>query len=474
MSLTLKPYQEYKDSGQAWLGRVPTNWNIVPAFAVFKERQQKNVGLREKQVLSLSYGRIIKKRDDALHGLVPASFEGYQVVEPGNIILRFTDLQNDQRSLRVGLVKDRGIITSAYVGLTLRDQLLPDYAYYLLHSADVQKVFYGMGSGLRQSLGFADLRRMPVVVPDIEEQKRIVRFLAATGLRTDKLIRAKRRMIQLLNEQKQAIIQQVVTRGLDPNIRLKPLGTGWNGDVPEHWEFRRAKQLCKAIIDCKNRTPEMVEGGEFTVVRTTNIRDGRFALDGSYPTDRGNYEIWTQRGAPRAGDVFFTREAPAGEACLVPGLDNLCMGQRMMYFRPDPALLDARFLLYSIYGPVGRTYVEHVSNGSTVGHLRLGDVYAFPILWCPVEEQRWLVQHIETSTSPLDCAIGQASREIVLLREYRTRLITDVVTGKLDLRGVELPELEEAEEIESLSGVADEELEDSEELVAADGGADAD
>jgi type I restriction enzyme S subunit len=170
------------------------------------------------------------------------------------------------------------------------------------------------------------------------------------------------------------------------------------------------------------------------VVRTTNIRHGRFDMRGSYPTDKRNFDIWTQRGAPRLGDVFFTREAPAGEACLVPDLPNLCMGQRMMYFRPAPDSLDARFLVHSIYGPVVRTYVEHACNGSTVGHLRLGQVSSMPLLWCPLDEQIRILNFIDRNTASLDVVIGQAEREIALMREYRTRLVADIVTGQLDVR----------------------------------------
>jgi len=209
-----------------------------------------------------------------------------------------------------------------------------------------------------------------------------------------------------------------------------------------HWDVRRAKQLGSRIIDCKNRTADAVPSSEFTVVRTTNIRHGRFNIVGSYQTDRRSFEIWTERGAPRVGDVFFTREAPVGEACLVPEIKNLCMGQRMMYFRPDPAVLDSEFLLHSIYGPVVRTYIEHVANGSTVGHLRLGQVSALPLLWCPLEEQQAIVRHIAKESEPLTTAIARTEREIALMQEYRTRLTADLVTGKLDVReaAAKLPE----------------------------------
>ena len=115
----------------------------------------------------------------------------------------------------------------------------------------------------------------------------------------------------------------------------------------------------------------------------------------------------------------------------------------MMYFRPDARILDPKFLVFSIYGPVGRTYIEHAVNGSTVGHLRLGQVSAFPLLWCPLSEQKNIVRHIEEATSPQTVAIRQAEREVALAREYRARLVSDVATGQLDVRAAaaKLPDL---------------------------------
>jgi type I restriction enzyme S subunit len=285
-----------------------------------------------------------------------------------------------------------------------------------------------------------------------------VRFLDWANGRLERAIRAKRKVIALLGEQKQAIIHRAVTRGLDPSVPLKPSGIPWLGDIPQHWEVRRAKQLCAAIVDCKNRTLEMVDGGEFVVVRTTNIRHGMFNPKGSYSTDRRNFDIWTQRGAPRVGDVFFTREAPVGEACHVPDQENLCMGQRMMYFRPNTAILDADFLLNSIYGPVVRRYIEIEANGSTVGHLRLGQVSALPLLWCSIKEQKAIVAHIATESAPLKVAISRLEREIDLLREYRTRLVADVVTGKLDVReaAARLPDEAPLDTIKDDADLADE------------------
>ncbi len=438
MIADLKPYADYKDSGLQWLGQVPAHWELRPAFGAFVPIGERNVGMREKTVLSLSYGRIVVKPAHKLHGLVPESFETYQIVNPGDIVIRTTDLQNDHTSLRVAIVRNRGIITSAYLALHVKVGVEPEFGYQFLNVWDMTKAIYGYGSGLRQGLDFSHFKRMPVALPPPAEQAAIVRFLSwATG-RLERTIRAKRNVIALLIEQKQAIIHRAVTRGIDPKVPLKDSGIAWLGDIPQHWEVRRAKQLCLAIIDCKNRTPDNIDGGQFTVVRTTNIRRGRFSLVGSFNTDQRNYEIWTQRGAPRVGDVFFTREAPVGEACLVPDLQNLCMGQRMMYFRPDPAVLDSTFLLHSIYGPIVRTYLNVEVNGSTVGHLRLGQVSALPLLWCRVEEQREIVEHIARECEPLDATISRFEREIELLAEYRTQLVANTVTGKLDVREMAL------------------------------------
>ena len=149
------------------------------------------------------------------------------------------------------------------------------------------------------------------------------------------------------------------------------------------------------------------------------------------------------------------------------------MGQRMMYLRPNPALLDPRFLILNIYGPLTRTYIELATNGSTVGHLRLGQVFALPILWCPVEEQREIISHVDEATADLEHACSRAQREIDLIREYRTRLIADVVTGKLDVRGVDL-----AADIDELAALdeplADDAIEDGEEFEPIEENIDAD
>jgi type I restriction enzyme S subunit len=244
----LKPYPVMKDSGVPWLGKVPEKWDVIPALATYKPKLVKNTGMVEKTVLSLSYGRIIVKPPEKMRGLVPESFETYQIVNPGNIIVRTTDLQNDHTSLRIGHSRNRGIITSAYLCLETTDRVSNEFGYQFLNTYDLLKIIYGFGSGLRQNLGFVDIKRMPVLVPPKDEQTAIVRFLDHADRRIRRYILAKQKLIKLLEEQKQAIIHRAVTRGLDPNVRLKPSGVEWLGMIPKHWEVRRLRYLIQGKL----------------------------------------------------------------------------------------------------------------------------------------------------------------------------------------------------------------------------------
>ncbi|MBK6286689.1 MAG: restriction endonuclease subunit S [Gammaproteobacteria bacterium] len=218
----LKPYAEYKESGQEWLGGVPAHWDLKPGHAAFAPRKESNRGMKEKIVLSLSYGRIKVKATDKQHGLVPESYETYQVVNEGNIIIRGTDLQNDHTSLRIGLSRNRGIISSAYLCLEAQTAITPDYGYQVLNVFDLTKAIYRYGSGLRQNLDHGEIKRLPIFLPPLDEQAAIVRFLDHANRKIDGFIRAKRKLIGLLNEQKQAIIHRAVTRGLHPDVPSNP------------------------------------------------------------------------------------------------------------------------------------------------------------------------------------------------------------------------------------------------------------
>ena len=261
-------YDQYKKSGIEWVGDIPSHWEETPVFSCFDATSEKNLDGKETNVLSLSYGNIIKRDVDTNFGLLPESFNTYQIVDVGDIILRLTDLQNDKKSLRVGLAKQKGIITSAYLKLKPKERLDSGFAYRLLHSYDTTKVYYGLGGGLRQSMKFEDFRRLPILIPPYEEQIQINRFLDYEVTRIDSLIEKQQTLIQLLKEKRQAVISHAVTKGLNPDAPMKDSGVEWLGEVPEHWEVLRLKHLISSLdsgcsVNAAVNRPEIVGDSTF-------------------------------------------------------------------------------------------------------------------------------------------------------------------------------------------------------------------
>jgi type I restriction enzyme, S subunit len=432
----LKPYPEYKESELPWLGQVPGHWELRPAFGAFVPNHERNHGMKEKTVLSLSYGRIVIKPAEKLHGLVPESFETYQIVNPGNIVLRTTDLQNDHTSLRVGMVRDRGIITSAYLALRVNAGVSPDFGFQFLNVWDASKAIYGYGSGLRQNLDFSHFKRMPVAVPPPDEQAGIVRFLDWVNGRLERAIRAKRKVIALLNEQKQAIIRRAVTRGLDPSVPFKPSRIPWLGDIPLHWDTRKVKFLVSTV------------GGMTPNKGVARFWEGR--IPWVSPKDMKRREIGDSQDHISEAALRETNIAlipPPAVLIVVRGMilartfptavttAPVTINQDMKALSPKPTL-DADFFVSLLTG-IQRDLLNLVEeSGHGTRCLRTDSWANFSVPLPPVPEQVRINKQLRLELAGLNGAVSHLEREIDLLREYRTRLVADVVTGKLDVREV--------------------------------------
>ena len=209
------PQAVMKDSGIDWVEMIPQHWDVLFLQQVAEERFVKNAGMLEDDLLSLSYGHIIRKDINTTDGLLPASFEGYQIVEKDDTVLRLTDLQNDHRSLRTGLVLERGIITSAYTCIKPRKNILPEYLQLQLHSADLCKVFYGLGGGVRQSIGYKDIRKLLMFVPPLEEQQEILDAIKRESASSLPCYNKLEEEITVLQELRTRLISDVVTGQID-------------------------------------------------------------------------------------------------------------------------------------------------------------------------------------------------------------------------------------------------------------------
>lgn len=437
MIADLKPYAGYKESGLSWLGQVPTHWDVRPAFGVFEPNQERNDGMKEKTVLSLSYGRIVIKPVEKLHGLVPKSFETYQIVNPGDIVLRTTDLQNDHTSLRVGMVRDRGIITSAYLVLRAKAGVNPDFGFQFLNVWDGTKAIYGYGSGLRQNLDFSHFKRMPVALPLPAEQSAIVRFLNWANGGLERAIQAKKKVAALLNEQKQVIIHRAVTRGLDPTVPLKPSGIPWLGDIPLHWSLKRFKFL--ATVNSGQVDPRRAAYRNLVLIAPNHIQSGSGRLlkqetADQQGADSGKYLV-------SKGQIIYSKIRPNLRKATIAPCDCLCSAD-MYPIAPTTTELSTQYFLILLLSQPFTKFAVDTSMRVAMPKVNR-EALANCWMWYPGEqEQADILEFIASESAPLDAAISRLEREIELLREYRTRLVADIVTGKLDVReaGARLPE----------------------------------
>jgi type I restriction enzyme S subunit len=406
--MSFRRYPKNHDSGVQWLGDVPEHWELRPLFGLVRERAESNKGMVEDNLLSLSYGRIIRKDIASNDGLLPQSFETYQVVRPGDIILRLTDLQNDKRSLRSALVEETGIITAAYLAVIPQGPI-PNFLSYLLRAYDVTKVFYSMGGGLRQSMNFGDVKRMPTLVPPEKEQAQIVKFLDHETSKIDGLIREQRRFMELLREKRQAVISHAVTKGLNPDVPMKPSGVQWLGDLPAHWKVLAIKRF-STLQRGYDLTDEERTDGPHPVVTSGGIN----GTHGSFMA-RGPGVVTGRYGS--TGRLFYV------EQDFWPHNTSLYVCD---YHGNYP-----RFVWYSLQTV---DFAAHSAKAAVPGIDR-NDIHVLPVAVPPDSEQAAIVEALDTETAALDALTAEAQRAIDLLHERRSALISAAVTGKIDVRG---------------------------------------
>jgi type I restriction enzyme S subunit len=425
------PYPKYKDSGVEWIDDIPINWYVNPLFTIAREREVINIGNFEKNVLSLSYGKLIDRDVSDNFGLMPDSFETYQVVKKGNIILRLTDLQNDKRSLRVGLAERQGIITSAYVCLDLIGSIASLYCYYLLHSYDLTKVFYSLGGGVRQTIKFQDLKWLPILIPSKDEQRAIAAFLDRETAKIDALVANNEKLIELLQEKRAAIITQAVTKGLDPTVPIKDSGVEWLGKIPAHWKTKRLKYL--TTINDETLREDTDPDLEILYVDIANVDSTKGITD--------KEKIVFEKAPSRArrivkdGDVIVStvRTYLRAIAPIKNAENNLIVSTGFAVIRPRKILTAfASYLFCSNY------FVDQVvSNSFGVSYPAINEskLACFNIAYSTEQEQNTIADFLDRETAKIDALVEKIQKGIALLKEYRSALISAAVTGKIDVRG---------------------------------------
>lgn len=418
----MERYSEYKDSGVKWLGEIPSHWEVVRGLAVFSENKNKNTQLENSIVLSLSYGKIIVKKDiDS--GLVPEEYSSYQIVKPGFIIVRSTDLQNDKTSLRIGYVCNEGIITSAYLGLQVKGNNNDKYLYYFLHDWDITKEIYRHGNGLRQSLSWNDLRDVNVLLPPLSEQDAIVRYLDSATSKIDKAIAMQQKMIDLLNERKQIIVQNAVTKGLDENVEMKDSGVEWIGMIPKHWGLYPLRKYLN--VNSKRNMPNAqllsVTREEGVIVRNTESKEENHNF---IPDDLSNYK-YVRKGQ------FVINKMKSWQGSY--GVSNFNGIVSPAYFVYDLNYPNTTYFSMAIRSKMFSPFFSKYSKGIRIDQWDLVPeaLKVIPFLEPPVEEQIEIVEYLGNLIPKIESKISNCQRQIALLQERKQIIINEVVTGKV-------------------------------------------
>lgn len=426
-------YEKMKDSGIEWIGSVPSDWRVHTLYQLVTQVKEKNSNLQEKNLLSLSYGKIKRKDIDSPDGLLPASFDGYNIIENGDIVLRLTDLQNDHTSLRVGLATERGIITSAYTTLRPIDTSNSKYLFYLLHAFDLKKGFYGMGSGVRQGLNYAEVKELRIVLPSQKEQDAIVYFLDDQCSEIDLAIDEAKSSIQDYKTLKANIISTTVLSGLDGDVDKRKCRIEWVPSIPSHWDTARFvyKNWIRSRLGWKGlKAEEYVEDG-YPFLSAFNINNNYLCWEQLNYITQERYDESPEIKL-RVGDILLVKDGAGIGKCA--RIDSLPLGEStvngsLAVITPNEDL-DYRYEYYYLQCNVFQNIIARLRNGMGVPHLTQEAMKEIVIPLPPREEQEQIANFLDTECRKIDEIIELKNLLIIKLEMYKRSLIFETVTGK--------------------------------------------
>lgn len=430
----LSAYTDYKNTSSRWVPSVPAHWQLLRAKHFLQEIDDRSTTGKE-QLLSMRQHRGLVPHNDVSNKLIGAEhLIGYKRTHPDELVLNRMQAGNAM-FFRSSLF---GLVSPDYAVFRLIRDDNPEFLGHLFRSAPMRGLFRseskGLGTGTSGFLRLYSDRfaSLTIPMPPRAEQDQIVAYLRVQDAHIARFIKTKRELIKLLIEQKLQIIDQAVTRGLDPSVQLKPTGIEWLGDIPEHWQAKRLKNIADVILGKMLTTEEKSDGDFKPYLRSTNIQ-------WLTPDTRDIREMWIANSEKsqlrvKKGDLLVSEGGEVGRACLWNDELPECYIQNSVHRIAVEQEMLSEFLYLQFFANGKRGRFESIVNRVSIAHLTreklVNVVFAVP----PVEEQRIILDRVQVDSQPLDEAIERTKREIDLLREYRDRLIADVVTGQIDVR----------------------------------------
>lgn len=424
----MERYNEYKDSGILWLGEIPCHWDLQRWRFLLLENKEKNTGCKVRTQLQFKYGDIVQKANQSEEADVLETISKYTIVSPGDIMINGLNLNYDFISQRIAQVQEDGVITSAYISLRPTPLANSKYFTYLLKSMDFRKMFHGMGTGIRLTLSYNELKNHFIPCPTTKEQEAMAAYLDVVTAKIDEAIAQQQKMIDLLNERKQIIINNAVTKGLDSNVQMKDSGIIGINNVPENWKIVALKRY---VYIKTGKTPSTSKSYYFDDgninwftpgdLNTLNLKESerkvtlRAKKDDACPIFPSE-TVYVVGIGGTIGKVSYSEK----EASCNQQINALVPQKKYVYYKYLTYYLQsAKFLIYQN---------ANLSTLPIINQERMG---ALQIIMPPVEEQKLIAQYIEKTTSPIENAIYASNEQISLLQERKQIIINDVVTGKV-------------------------------------------
>lgn len=433
--------RKMKDSGIEWIGEIPEGWEIVPVRSCFDEVRTKNTDGQEQNALQFKSGNIISKANfnANIDDYVADTITNYTVVLPDTVMINGLNLNYDFKSLRVALVKEKGVITSAYLAIFPdRKKIFPQYATYLFKGYETKMAFHNMGVGIRKTLGYKEFKNQPLLLPSKEDQNKISAYLDSKCSHIDIMLFKIRSSIEEYKKLKQAVITQAVTKGVRCEREMKDSGVEWIGEIPKEWrktQLRHCATIKSGITLGKNYSKDTVLI-ERPYLRVANVQGGYVDLN-----DLATIEVTPDEDLKyrlHSGDVLMTEGGDRdklGRGCVWHGEIKPCLHQNHVFaVQTNETILLPEFLEYLTASDVGRSYFDVTAIKTTnLACTSSSKVLAFTIPLPPIKEQIEIVSYIKKRSLELNKLIMKKELLVQELESYKKSLIYEVVTGKREV-----------------------------------------
>ena len=443
--MKLKPYPKCKDSGVQWIGKIPEGWEVkrLRFNALVNPSGKKALSNPKTLVNFLPMEKVsengeYEQESEAEYQDVST---GYTYFEDNDVLVaKITPcFENGKGALVNNLKFGFGFGTTEFHVIRSYSQLMPKYLFYLTktHLFRVTGEAFMEGAAGQKRVSTDFIKDFMMATPPLPDQTNIASFLDKRTARIDVLIEKDKKLIALLKEKRTALINHAVTKGLDPNVKLKDSGIPGIGKIPEGWEVVPLKKYLESFVDYRGATPEKTDEGIF-LVTGKNIKEGKinYELSKEYVFE-DQYEEVMHRGKPKIGDLLFTTEAPLGEVANVD-YEKIALAQRIIKIRGKKQKLDNFYLKYYIMTQLFQSHLQSLATGSTALGLKASNWCFLRLIVPPLPEQIPIAEFLDNATSKIDKTIQKIEEKVKLLEEYKKSLIHHVVTGKVDVRKSEI------------------------------------